>query len=68
APWDEYARSIDLAQRIVSARVPFTAFVPSDGLAAKPDNLHFDAPALREFGRRYAVTFLAITLPRKRQP
>jgi hypothetical protein len=61
APWDEFARSIDLAQRQVASSVPLTAFVPSDGLAAKPDNLHFDAPALREFGRRYAVAFAELT-------
>ena len=66
APWDEYARSIDRAQRQVAASVPLCAFVPSDGLAAKPDNLHFDAPALREFGRRYAAAFAELT--RRRAP
>jgi hypothetical protein len=61
APWDEHAKSIDRAQRQIASSVPFTAFVPSHGLAAKPDNLHFDAPALREFGRRYAVAFAELT-------
>jgi hypothetical protein len=61
APWDEQARSIDRAQRQVASSVPLCAFVPSDGLAAKPDNLHFDAPALREFGRRYAAVFAELT-------
>jgi len=61
APWDEHARSIDRAQRQVAGSVPLCAFVPSDGLAAKPDNLHFDAPALREFGRRYAAVFAELT-------
>lgn len=61
APWDQHAHRIDLAHRQVAARVPFTAFVPSQGLAAKPDHLHFDAPALRELGRRYAVAFAGLT-------
>lgn len=61
APWDEHARSIDLAHRQVAASVPLTAFVPSHGLGAKPDNLHFDAPALRELGRRYALAFAELT-------
>lgn len=59
-PWGEPARLIDRAQREVAARVPFTAFVPAHGLSSKPDHLHFDAPALREFGRRYAVAFEAL--------
>lgn len=56
-PWDEAARRVDLAQRNVAARVPFAAFVPSDGLTSKPDNLHFDASSLRELGKRYAAAF-----------
>jgi hypothetical protein len=35
--------SIDRAHRQVASSMPLTAFVPSHGLAAKPDNLHFDA-------------------------
>lgn len=36
------------------ARVPRCAFVSSEGLVDKGDNLHFDTPSLHEFGRRYA--------------
>lgn len=61
APWDEHARSIDVAQRQVASSVPLTAFVPAHGLGAKPDHLHFDAPALRELGRRYALAFAELT-------
>jgi len=46
---------------LVAAHVPWSAFVSSDGLASKPDNLHFDAASLREFGRRYAVAFAELT-------
>jgi hypothetical protein len=35
-------------------------FVPSEGLAHKGDVLHFDSASLREFGRRYALVFLAL--------
>jgi hypothetical protein len=44
----------------VAASVPFTAFVSSDGLASKSDKLHFDAPSLREFGKRYAAAFATL--------
>ncbi len=58
--WDEHARRVDQAHRDVAARVPFAAFVSSDGLTSKPDNLHFDARSLRELGVRYAAAFAAL--------
>jgi hypothetical protein len=57
APWDDGGRRVDLAQRNVAAHVPFATFVLADGLTSKPDNLHFDARSLREFGKRYAAAF-----------
>jgi hypothetical protein len=63
-PWDEFARAVDRAQRDVVARVPFTAFVSSDGLTSKPDNLHFDARSLRELGQRYASALAVLTTRR----
>jgi hypothetical protein len=36
-------------------RVKNTAVVPSAGLKHKGDDVHFDSPSLREFGRRYAT-------------
>ncbi|MBO4884522.1 MAG: sialate O-acetylesterase [Clostridia bacterium] len=40
------------------ARVhPMTAYVSASGLPGRPDNLHFNAPALREFGLRYYEAF-----------
>jgi len=59
-PWDEHARRVDLAQRNVAEQTAFAAFVSSDGLTSLADNLHFDAPSLREFGKRYAAAFLAL--------
>jgi hypothetical protein len=41
-------------------QVPATAFVSSAGLAHKGDEVHFDAPSLRELGRRYAHAYLTL--------
>ncbi|QDU36430.1 Carbohydrate acetyl esterase/feruloyl esterase precursor [Maioricimonas rarisocia] len=38
----------------IASQVPHTAVVSSEGLEAKADQVHFNAEALREFGRRYA--------------
>jgi hypothetical protein len=56
-PWDAAGLEVDRAQRSVAAKVPYSAFVSSDGLTSNPDHLHFDAASLREFGKRYAVAF-----------
>ena len=37
--------------------IPFTAFVPADGLCDKGDNLHFNSRSLYEFGLRYFDAF-----------
>jgi hypothetical protein len=58
--WDEPTRQIDRAQREVAKSVPLCAFVPSHGLSSKPDNLHFDARSLREFGKRYAAALASL--------
>ncbi|HTV25019.1 MAG TPA: sialate O-acetylesterase [Polyangiaceae bacterium] len=59
-PWNEPTRAVDAAHRNVAAAVPLAALVSSHGLASNPDNIHFSAAALREFGRRYAVEFDAL--------
>ncbi len=48
----------DLA--LIPLHVPLSGFVSSRGLKDKGDQLHFDAASLREFGRRYALAWLAI--------
>lgn len=40
--------------------VPRCAFVSAEGLADKGDKIHFDSPAFRELGRRYATAWLAL--------
>ena len=44
----------------IARRVPHCGVVSSKGLTLKADGLHFDAPSLREFGRRYFQTYTSI--------
>jgi hypothetical protein len=46
---------------LLPVRFPRTAFVSAGGLRAKADGVHFDAPSLREFGRRYGHGWLMLT-------
>src|SRR5690606_5726021 len=59
-PWNDATRAVDAAHRRVAASVPLAAFVSSDGLTSNPDNIHFNAASLREFGRRYAAAFATL--------
>lgn len=56
-PWDDDKRRVDAAHRALPEKVPHCAFVSSDGLAHKGDEVHFDTPSYRELGRRYAVAY-----------
>lgn len=42
---------------------PRLAFASAEGLTANADNLHFNAPSLLEFGRRYYEAFLTVENP-----
>jgi len=44
---------------------PMYGFVPADGLTPNPDNLHFSAAALHEFGLRYYEVFEKLHDPNK---
>lgn len=66
--WDELARRIDRAHQDIAARVPFAAFVSSEGLTSKPDNIHFDARSLRELGKRYAAALATLEQRAQSQP
>lgn len=52
-----YAKVND-ALRAVATKRARVGFVSAEGLGANPDNLHFSAAALREFGLRYFEEFL----------
>ena len=49
------------------ARVALCACVSSEGLADKGDKVHFDTPAAREFGRRYAQAWFELVKTRERR-
>ena len=46
--------------RQLAREVPNCVIVSSQGLTLKPDGLHFDAEACREFGRRYFEAYLSL--------
>lgn len=58
-PWDDAKRRVDAVHRTLPKKVPHTAFVSSDGLAHRGDEIHFDSASYRELGRRYAQAYLA---------
>ena len=60
SPWTEYTRAVNDAHIAAAKEVPHCAFVSSDGLTCKSDNIHFDAKSQREFGKRYAETYLKL--------
>lgn len=49
----ENYRRVNAVLSHIGQTCPRTAFVSATGLASNPDNLHFSAEALLEFGRRY---------------
>lgn len=51
---------INEALKNVAAARPMTGFVSAEGLRANPDNLHFCADSLREFGIRYYQEFITL--------
>ena len=51
---------VNAALRRIAQKKPMTAFVSAKGLGANPDNTHFSAVALREFGERYYKEFVKI--------
>ncbi len=59
-PWDASRKQVDAAHRNLPEKVSGTAFVVSDGLTHKGDEVHFDAKSYRTLGRRYAQAFLQL--------
>ncbi len=56
---DNY-KHVNAALACIAEKDPKIGFVPAEGLGANPDNLHFNAPSLREFGVRYYNEFLKL--------
>ena len=55
-----FAREVNAQIATLPKRLPDAAVVPSAGLSANSDELHFDADSLKEFGRRYAQALLRL--------
>ena len=51
---------VDAAHQEIARSVAGVAFVSSKDLMHRGDNLHFDSPSQREFGRRYAAAYLEL--------
>lgn len=64
-PWDAARKQVDDAHRRLPERVPNSAFVSSDGLTHKGDEVHFDSRSYRELGQRYAAAYLALQVGQK---
>ncbi len=60
-PWDEHRKLVNAAHQSLSTKVARAAFVNSNGLAHKGDEVHFDAASYRELGRRYAAAYRKLT-------
>ena len=56
----EKAGIVNEAIKNVADKNEMMQFVPATGLTANPDNLHFNAASLKEFGLRYYQEFLKI--------
>lgn len=53
----DHFRDIDRQIKAFARAHPMTGYVSAAGLPGRPDNLHFNAAALREFGLRYYEAF-----------
>ena len=60
-PWSDSKKQVDAVHRELPNDIPHSAYVNSDGLKHKGDNVHFDAASYREFGKRYAKAYFSLT-------
>jgi hypothetical protein len=58
SPWNEFKLMVNDAHMMAAKEMNNVRFVISDGLTCNPDNIHFDAPSQRTFGKRYAGVYL----------
>jgi hypothetical protein len=60
-PWTPEHGLVDQVHQTLPNQVLHTAFVSSEGLQHKGDQIHFDAASYREFGKRYAEVYLKMS-------
>jgi len=56
----KFAEVVNAQQMRIPESVAHSAFVSSEGLTHKGDEVHFDTRSLHEFGARYAAAFLTL--------
>ncbi len=59
-----YSREVSGVLHDLTRTLPDYACVSASGLTATADGLHFNAPSLRELGRRYAKAYMQLILNR----
>ncbi len=57
-PWDDFKKTVNQAHKDAAKEVVNAAFVKSDGLSCRSDNVHFNTQSARELGKRYAKVYL----------
>ena len=60
-PWNDFRKQVDSVHQSLPSKVKHTAFVSSDGLNHKGDEVHFDTESYRELGRRFAKAYRKLT-------
>lgn len=60
-PWNDFKKVVDAAHQDLPQHVKQAAFVNSNGLKHKGDEVHFDSASFREFGKRYFKAFQTLT-------
>lgn len=61
SPFSDAKRQVDAAHQAIAKEDAHIGFAESTDLTSNPDNVHFDAESLREFGRRYAEVYVKLT-------
>ena len=60
-----HGHTVNAVLEAFAAEQPFMGFVPATGLTANPDNLHFNAKSLYEFGLRYFDVYQKVVDPNR---
>lgn len=62
---EQYGHVVNAELEALAAKHPHMGFVPATGLTPNPDNLHFSAKALYEFGLRYFEVYQKVVDPNR---
>ena len=59
-PWSKAKHKVDQVHQQLPEKISRTAFVKSDGLSHKGDEVHFDSASYRELGHRYFKAYQSL--------